>query len=285
MRLVTYMSPGEVALAGVIVDDTVFSLQPAGFPDMLSVIAGGAAARASIASYLKAVPPAAGKSLDRVVLLAPIPKPPKLICVGLNYRDHAAEAKMEIPSVPTIFSKFNTAITGPGAPIILPKNTAKPDYEAEFAVVIGTGGRHIPASQWRDHVYGYMCLNDVSARDFQLATSQWLMGKTFDTFAPCGPWLTTADEIEDPHNLDISLTINGETLQNSNTKHLIFGIPALIEFLSSAFTLEPGDIITTGTPAGVGFSKKPPRWLLPGDDVVVKIQGLGELRNPVVAEV
>ena len=284
MRLVTYMSPGEMALAGVVVEEKIFCLQPAGFPTVLSVIAGGPAARASIESYLKAVPPAAGKDLTRVVLLAPIPKPPKLICVGLNYRDHAAEAKMEIPAVPTIFSKFTSAITGPGAPIILPKNSAKPDYEAEFAVVIGTGGRHIPAAAWREHVFGYMCLNDVSARDFQLATSQWLMGKTFDTFAPCGPWLTTADEIEDPHNLDISLIINGETLQDSNTKHLIFGIPALIEFLSSAFTLEPGDIITTGTPAGVGFSKKPPRWLRPGDDVVVKIQGLGELRNPVVAE-
>jgi len=259
MRFVTYMSPGEVALAGVLVDEQVYSLQPAGFGDVLSVIAGGAAARAGIASYLKALPAGAGKSLDKVILLAPIPKPPKLICVGLNYRDHAAEAKMEIPSVPTIFSKFNTAITGPGAPIILPKNSSKPDYEAEFAVVIGVGGRHIAAADWREHVFGYMCLNDVSARDFQLATSQWLMGKTFDTFAPCGPWLTTADEIEDPHNLNIGLTINGETLQDSNTKHLIFGIPALIEFLSSAFTLEPGDIITTGTPAGVGFSKKPPR--------------------------
>lgn len=278
------MSPGEVALAGVVVADKVFSLQPAGFADVLSVIAGGAAARATIASFLKAVPAAAGKDLAKVVLLAPIPKPPKLICVGLNYRDHAAEAKMEIPSVPTIFNKFTSAITGPGAPILLPKNSSKPDYEAEFAVVIGAGGRHIPAAEWREHIYGYMCLNDVSARDFQMATSQWLMGKTFDTFAPCGPWLTTADEIADPHNLDISLTINGETLQNSNTKHLIFGIPALIEFLSSVFTLEPGDIISTGTPAGVGFSKKPPRWLRPGDDVVVKIQGLGELRNPVVAE-
>lgn len=279
------MSPGEVTLAGVIVGDQVFSLQPAGFSDLLSVISGGASARATILSYLKAAPAAAGRNLDRVVLLAPIPRPPKLICVGLNYRDHALEAKMEIPSVPTIFSKFNTAITGPGAPIILPNISAKPDYEAEFAVVIGVGGRHIPAAEWRNHVYGYMCLNDVSARDYQLATSQWLMGKTFDTFAPCGPWLTTADEIADPHNLDISLTINGETLQDSNTKHLIFGIPALIEFLSSAFTLEPGDIISTGTPAGVGFSQKPPRWLRPGDDVVVKITGLGELRNPVVAEV
>jgi len=191
---------------------------------------------------------------------------------------------MEIPSVPTIFSKFTNTITGPGAPIILPRNSAKPDYEAELAFVIGTGGRHIAASDWRRHVYGYLCVNDVSARDFQLATSQWLMGKTFDTFAPCGPWLTTADEIEDPHTLDIRLTLNGEVLQNSNTSHLIFQIPQLIEFLSSVFTLEPGDLISTGTPAGVGFSHKPPRWLRAGDQVTVSIQGLGELTNPVVAE-
>jgi len=149
---------------------------------------------------------------------------------------------------------------------------------------VGTGGRHIPAERWREHIFGYMCLNDVSARDFQLATSQWLMGKTFDTFAPTGPWITTADEIEDPHNLGIRLEINGEVLQDSNTRELIFGIPALIEYLSSVFTLEPGDVVTTGTPAGVGFSKKPPRWLRAGDEVVVKIEGLGELRNPVVAE-
>lgn len=284
MRLVTFMSPGELALPGVVINDQVFSLQPAGFSDTLSIIAGGAAARANIDSYLRRVPPAAAKPLSRVVLLAPIPRPPKVICVGLNYRDHAAEAKMEIPSVPTIFSKFTNTITGPGAPIILPRNSAKPDYEAELAFVIGTGGRHIASSDWRQHVYGYLCVNDVSARDFQLATSQWLMGKTFDTFAPCGPWLTTADEIEDPHALDIRLTLNGEVLQNSNTSHLIFQIPQLIEFLSSVFTLEPGDLISTGTPAGVGFSHKPPRWLRAGDQVSVSIQGLGELTNPVVAE-
>lgn len=284
MRLITYMSRGEVALPGVIAGERVYSLQPIGFSSVLQVIAGGAAAADAIRAYLLAAPPAAAKDLSSVVLLAPIPRPPKVICVGLNYRDHAAEAKMEVPSVPTIFSKFSNAITGPLAPVILPRNTQKPDYEAEFAFVIGTGGRHIQAERWRDHVYGYMCLNDVSARDFQMATSQWLMGKTFDTFAPTGPWLTTADEIEDPHNLDISLEINGEVMQNSNTRELIFGIPALIEYLSSVFTLEPGDIVTTGTPAGVGFSKKPPRWLRPGDEMVVRIQGLGELRNPVVAE-
>lgn len=285
MRLVTYMSPGEVALAGVLVGEQVFSLQPLGFGDVLSVIAGGAAARTAIERYLSGLPAHAGKPLDRVVLLAPIPRPPKFICVGLNYRDHAAESKMEIPAVPTIFSKFSNSVIGPGAPIILPKNSVKPDYEAEFAFVIGTGGRHIPAAEWQSHIFGYMCVNDVSARDFQLATSQWLMGKTFDSFAPTGPWLTTADEIADPHDLVIRMEINGETLQNSSTKNLIFQIPQLVEYLSSVFTLEPGDVVTTGTPAGVGFGHKPPRWLRAGDETVVTVQGLGSLRNPVVAEV
>jgi 2-keto-4-pentenoate hydratase/2-oxohepta-3-ene-1,7-dioic acid hydratase in catechol pathway len=143
---------------------------------------------------------------------------------------------------------------------------------------------HIAASDWKRHVAGYTIVNDVSARDFQKATSQWLMGKTFDTFAPMGPWITTADEIDDPHALDIQLTINGELMQKSNTRELIFGIPALVAYLSSVITLEPGDIVSTGTPAGVGFARRPPRWLRPGDEVAIAIQGLGELRNPVVAE-
>jgi 2-keto-4-pentenoate hydratase/2-oxohepta-3-ene-1,7-dioic acid hydratase in catechol pathway len=222
--------------------------------------------------------------LDAVRLLAPIPRPPKIICIGLNYSDHAKESGLEIPKVPTVFAKFPTAIIGPGEAIVLPRGSSRPDYEAEFAFVIGRGGRYIPAARWRDHVFGYMNLNDVSARDVQMATTQWIMGKTFDTFAPTGPWLVTADEIADPHALDISLTINGETLQSSNTRHLIFGIPELVEYLSSVFTLEPGDIVSTGTPAGVGFARKPPRYLKPGDEVVVSVQGLGELRNPVVAE-
>jgi 2-keto-4-pentenoate hydratase/2-oxohepta-3-ene-1,7-dioic acid hydratase in catechol pathway len=284
VKLVTYLSPGHIALPGVLQDGCVFGLQPAGFSDLVSVLRGGWGARAVIDSHLKSLPPGSGIPVERTTLLAPIQRPPKLICVGLNYRDHAAEAKMEIPSSPTIFSKFSNTITGPGAPIILPKNSSKPDYEAELAVVIGKGGRDVPEAFWHRHVYGYMCLNDVSARDFQLATSQWLMGKTFDSFAPTGPWITTADEIPDPHALNISLQINGEVMQNSNTSEMIFKIPQLIAFLSSVFTLEAGDIITTGTPAGVGFGKKPPRWLLPGDDVVVRIDGLGELRNPVVAE-
>lgn len=284
MRLATYLSPGQIALPGVIRNERVFGLQPAGFHTMLDVLQGSWGARSVIDAYLQTLPASAGVPLGKVTLLAPIPRPPKVICVGLNYRDHAAEAKLEVPSTPTIFSKFSNAITGPGSPIILPKNSVKPDYEAELAVVIGKGGRHVPKEYWHRHVYGYMCLNDVSARDFQTATSQWLMGKTFDSFAPTGPWITTADEIADPQALPISLEINGEVMQSSNTSEMIFKIPELIAFLSSVFTLEAGDIITTGTPAGVGFSKKPPRWLRAGDDVVVKIGGLGELRNPVVAE-
>lgn len=191
---------------------------------------------------------------------------------------------MEIPHVPTIFSKFPNVVIGPGDAIVLPKNSTRPDYEAELAFVIGKGGRHIAAQNWREHVFGYTIVNDVSARDFQMATSQWLMGKTFDTFAPMGPAIVTEDEVPDPHALDISLEIGGEILQRSNTRELIFRIPEIVEHISSVVTLEPGDVIATGTPAGVGFARKPPRFLQPGDEVVIRIQGLGELRNRCVAE-
>ena len=237
-----------------------------------------------IASGRASAPGGSSHDLASVAILAPIPRPPKLICVGLNYRDHAAEARMEIPAVPTIFNKFPQVVIGPGESIVLPKVSRKPDYEAEFTFVIGRGGRYIPAAQAMEHVFGYTIINDVSARDYQMATTQWLMGKTFDTFAPMGPWITTADEIADPHALDISLEIGGETLQQSNTRELIFKIPELIEYISSVVTLEPGDVVATGTPSGVGFARKPPRWLRPGDEVIVRIEGLGELRNPIVAE-
>jgi 2-keto-4-pentenoate hydratase/2-oxohepta-3-ene-1,7-dioic acid hydratase in catechol pathway len=268
----------------VLRQDTVISLLGAGFPDLISVLAGGAQALAKIENWTYEPPAEAQLPLGSVTLLAPIPRPPKFICVGLNYRDHAIESGLPIPEIPIIFSKFSNTVIGPGAPIVLPKNSTKPDYEAELAFVIGKPGRHIPAEKWAEHVAGYTIVNDVSARDFQLATSQWLMGKTFDTFAPMGPYLVTADEIADPHVLDIGLTINGEVLQNSNTRELIFRIPELVAHLSSVFTLEPGDIVSTGTPPGVGSARKPPRFLRPGDDVVVHVQGLGELRNPVVAE-
>lgn len=271
MRLVTFQSADGSPQAGIVMPDgRVTGLGR----DMLSVIAGGHAASVSDVSY----------NLAEINLLAPIPRPPKFICVGLNYRDHAREAGMEIPTVPTIFNKFTNVVIGPGAPIVLPKVSKRPDYEAEFAFVIGIGGRNISAADALDHVFGYTIVNDVSARDYQMVTSQWLMGKTFDTFAPMGPWIVTRDEIADPHALDISLEIGGEILQHSNTRELVFGVPALIEYVSSVVTLEPGDVVATGTPAGVGFARKPPRYLRAGDEVVIRIQGIGELRNPVVDE-
>lgn len=186
--------------------------------------------------------------------------------------------------MPTIFSKFPNIVIGPSDTIVLPKASRKPDYEAEFAFVIGKGGRSIPVDRAMEHVLGYTIINDVTARDFQTATTQWLMGKTFDTFCPMGPWIVTADEIADPHSLDISTEIGGEVLQKSNTRELVFGIPRLIEYVSTAVTLEPGDVFATGTPAGVGFARRPPRWLKAGEEVVVKIAGIGELRNPIAAE-
>lgn len=284
MRLVTFRRRGGEPEAGAVVRDQVVSLAGAGFRDLFAVLAGGAAAKAKIENWIYHPPQDASVALETVELLAPIPRPPKLICVGLNYRDHALETKMEIPKRPTIFAKFSNAVTGPGSPIILPKNSTQPDYEAEFAFVIGPGGRHIAANDWAKHVFGYTIVNDISARDFQMATSQWLVGKTFDTFAPMGPHIVSTDEIADPHALDISLRINGETLQSSNTRELIFKIPELVEYLSSVMTLEPGDVVSTGTPAGVGFARKPPRYLKPGDEVIVSVAGIGELRNPVVAE-
>ena len=265
-------------------DGQVIGLRGAGFESVISIIAGGAESLDRIARWLQGPPAGEIPDMRDIKLRATITRPPKIICIGLNYRDHAEEGNMAIPDVPTVFCKFATSIIGPGDPIVLPKNSLKPDYEAEFVVVIGKRGRHIPEERWREHVFGYSILNDVSARDFQMATTQWTMGKTLDTFAPFGPEIVTADEVEDPHKLAISLTLNGETMQNSNTGNMIFQTPRLIAFLSSVFTLEPGDIISTGTPAGVGFARKPPRWLRPGDEVIVRVEGLGELSNPVIAE-
>jgi 2-keto-4-pentenoate hydratase/2-oxohepta-3-ene-1,7-dioic acid hydratase in catechol pathway len=283
MKLVTFERNGQ-SEPGALLDDKVIGFKSPGFPTLLHLIQGGAEALER-AKALVAKPPAdATVPLANVRLLAPLSRPPKIICVGLNYRDHAAECNAEIPKVPTIFSKYTTAIIGPGEAIVLPTHSKEPDYEAEFAVVIGKGGRYISKDRWRDHVFGYTNLNDVSARDFQMATSQWMIGKTFDTFAPIGPAIVTADEIPDPHALDIQMIINGEILQSSNTSQMVFRIADLIEHISSVFTLEPGDIISTGTPAGVGEAKKPPRWLRPGDKVVVRIEGIPELSNEVRAE-
>ncbi len=283
MKLVTFQQNGSVA-PGAILGDRIIGLQSAGYPSMLHLIQGGSEARQRIKNLLDNPPEDEIVPLASARLLAPLPNPPKIICIGLNYRDHALECNEEIPKVPTLFSKYTTAIIGPGEPIVLPKNSKEPDYEAEFAVVIGKGGRYISKDCWQDHVFGYTNLNDVSARDYQAATSQWMVGKTFDTFAPMGPAIVTADEIANPHALDIQMIINGEILQNSNTSQLVFGIPELLEHISSVFTLQAGDVISTGTPGGVGEARKPPRWLRPGDHVVVRISGIPELHNEVRAE-
>jgi 2-keto-4-pentenoate hydratase/2-oxohepta-3-ene-1,7-dioic acid hydratase in catechol pathway len=215
--------------------------------------------------------------------LPPILDPQKILCLGLNYRDHAIESKMPIPEEPVLFSKFSSALIGHGAAIELPPVSDQVDYEAELVVVIGQGGRDIPLERAMRHVAGYMVGHDVSARDWQLNKpgKQWLAGKTFDTFAPVGPDLVTADEIPDPHDLGIRLRRNGETLQNSTTAQLIFRIDQVIAYVSRIFTLQPGDLIFTGTPPGVGMARTPPVWLQPGDRVEVEIDGLGTLSNPV----
>jgi 2-keto-4-pentenoate hydratase/2-oxohepta-3-ene-1,7-dioic acid hydratase in catechol pathway len=224
--------------------------------------------------------------LGSAQLLAPVPSPEKVICVGLNYADHARESGQPVPKVPVVFSKFPTAVCASGDPIVLPRVSSEVDYEAELVVVIGVGGRHIPPERVRDHVAGYCCGNDVSARDWQIRKpgGQWLLGKSFDTFAPLGPALVTADEIPDPQRLAIRLRLNGQVMQDSSTAQFIFPVDTLVSYVSDVCTLAPGDLLFTGTPPGVGFARKPPVYLQPGDVVEVEIERIGTLRNPVVAE-
>ena len=282
MKYLVYSHNGGAPQAGVLLNDQVISIAGCGYPSLLPVIQDGPAAKAIIERHLAQHP--TGIPLGQVKLYAPIPNPGKLFMIGLNYRDHAIESGMAIPTTPTVFSKFNNSIVGPGDTVFLPKASQQPDYEAEFAFVVSKRAKHVKGADWKEYVFGYTVINDVSARDLQLATPQWLMGKSCDTFCPMGPVLVTADEIADPHNLQIKLTLSGDVLQDSNTKELIFNIPALIEHITQVITLEPGDIISTGTPPGVGFARKPPRYLKDGDHCVVYVEGIGELHNPIAAE-
>ena len=229
---------------------------------------------------------AVGYPMSAVKLLAPIPDPPKIVCVGLNYRDHAAESGAPIPRDPVLFSKFTTAIIGPDATIVLPKVSTKVDYEAELVLVVGKRCRYVPMDKALDYLAGYTVGHDVSARDWQLEKDgkQWLAGKTFDTFAPIGPHLVTKDEVPDAMALGIRLRLNGKAMQDSNTRQMIFSPADLVAYVSQVVTLQPGDIIFTGTPPGVGVARKPPVFLKGGDVAEVEIDGLGILRNPVVQE-
>lgn len=221
--------------------------------------------------------------LAEVRLLAPVPRPGKVVGIGLNYRDHAAESGQPIPEAPILFPKFANSVIGPGAPIVIPPETEQPDYEAELGVVIGRTAYRVTEVDALAHVAGYTCVNDVSARDLQFESSQWMLGKAIDTFLPCGPWLVTADEIPDPQALAIRLTLNGEELQSSSTAQMVFGVAELVASLTRTMTLEPGDLIATGTPPGVGFARKPPVWLRDGDEVSVEVERIGTLTNPVRA--
>ncbi|HEY6828809.1 MAG TPA: fumarylacetoacetate hydrolase family protein [Gemmatimonadaceae bacterium] len=214
---------------------------------------------------------------------APVPRPGKIVCVGLNYRDHAEESGLAVPKVPVIFSKFSTCVIAPGEPVVIPTTSERVDYEAELAIVIGRRAKHVSAARAYDYVLGYTAFNDVTARDFQFGDGQWQRGKSCDTFAPMGQTIVTTDEIPDPHTLRITLELNGAVMQESNTDQLIFSVPQMIEFISASITLEPGDVIATGTPAGVGFARKPPVFLKPGDTMEVDIERIGRLGNPIVA--
>lgn len=221
-------------------------------------------------------------ALDDVVLLSPVSNPSKIICVGLNYRDHAVEAGMAIPDTPLVFAKFPSAVVGPGRPIVLPADSKQVDWEVELAVVIGSPARHVPESEALRVIAGYTVSNDVSARDLQLSDGQFVRAKSYDTFCPVGPWLVTVDELGTADDLEIGLRLNGETLQRSRTSQLVFGIAAIIEFCSRVATLNPGDLILTGTPHGTGFGLKPQRFLGPGDEITAWVEGIGELTNPVI---
>jgi 2-keto-4-pentenoate hydratase/2-oxohepta-3-ene-1,7-dioic acid hydratase in catechol pathway len=213
------------------------------------------------------------------VLLAPLLHPPRIFGIGLNYVEHAAESKMKVQDVPTVFLKLPSSITGPDTDVLLPPQATQPDYEAELALVIGMGGYRIAKEDWERHVFGYTIVNDVSARGPQLATTQWTLAKSLPTFTPLGPWIVTRDEIADPHTLDIKLTLSGEVMQSANTRDLIFRLPQLIAHISSLVPLEPGDIISTGTPPGVGLGRSPQRWLRDGEDMVIEVERIGTLRN------
>ena len=215
--------------------------------------------------------------------MLPIERPGKIICVGLNYKDHAEEQGVDLPTAPLLFAKFTTSLIGPGEAIVIPPLVTQCDYEAELGVVIGATVRNVSRENALEAVAGYICANDVSARDLQFADKQWTRGKSPDTFCPVGPHLVPAAEVADPHNLRIRTLVNGEVLQDSSTSNLIFGLDEIISYISQTSTLEPGDLILTGTPAGVGVFRDPQRLLQPGDVVTIEIEGLGELTNPVVA--
>lgn len=311
MKLVSYQREGSVRL-GVLQGNRVVDIRRAQthlrsrnprhvakfpLPDsLITFLGGGPAYRDEAARTLDAVmsdpeckDPASMRErgvafdLADVQLKAPVQGPGKVVCLGLNYRDHAEEAGRDLPEWPTLFAKMPSTLVGSGEPILLPEMSQEVDYEAELALVIGVTCRHVAADEAFTVLAGYAAFNDVSARDVQRRTTQWFSGKSFDTFGPMGP-IVTRDEVGDPQTVDIRLSLNGEIMQSSNTECMVFSIPRIVEYVSAIMTLEPGDVIATGTPGGVGFLRTPPRFLQSGDTVTVEIESVGSVTSPVQSE-
>ena len=284
MKLATFTHDGATRI-GVVTGEQVVDLATVapGLPrDMVAFLAAGGAAMAAARHAESA---ASGRlALADVRLRAPVLRPPKFLAIGLNYADHVKESGLEPPAVPVFFNKQTTCVAGPFDPIHLPRVSPLLDYEGELAFVIGRRCRHVPRDRAHEVIAGYLVVNDVSVRDWQLRTPTMTMGKSFDTHGPMGPWLVTPEEIGDPHALELRTWVNGELRQHSNTRHLIYDCFAQVEHLSTAFTLEPGDVVTTGTPAGVGGAMSPPRFLRAGDVVRIEIEKIGAIENRVTEE-
>ena len=283
MKLATFTHAGKTRI-GVVDGDAIVDLAAAApqLPrKMLDFLEAGEEAM-QVAHQAIASGPRV--PLAEAHLEAPIARPPKFLAIGLNYADHVAESGMDTPEHVMIFNKQSTCVTGPTDPVHLPKVSHVLDYEGELGIVIGKRGRHVSRENASDYIAGYTVVDDVTVRDWQFHTPTWTMGKSFDTHGPTGPWIVTTDEISDPHQLELRTYVNDELRQESNTKNLIFDCFYLVEHISKAFTLEPGDIIATGTPGGAGLLRKPPQLLKDGDVVRIEIDGIGQIENPVIDE-
>lgn len=283
MKLVTFKYQ-EICRVGALVDGAIVdSLGQDNIPqNMLDFLAKGQEALAAL--HQLTLSQQARIPLNKVKLLAPVPRPGKFLGVGLNYADHIVETALEKPEYPTFFTKQSSCVIGDGELIHLPKVSDKLDYEVELAFVIGTRCRHVPVEKAHQVIAGYTLVNDVTVRDWQFRTPTWMIGKSFDTHGPMGPWIVTTDEVPDPHNLNLKTWVDDELRQSSNTRHMIFNVYQMIAYLSMAMTLEPGDVISTGTPSGVGVKMSPRGYMKVGQVVTIEIEGIGRLRNTVVEE-
>ncbi len=283
MKLVTFIHKGISRVGAVVGEEVVDGLDQPGIPQtMLAFLEAGQSAMQALQVLVDSQQ--ARLPLYAVKLLAPIPRPGKFLAISLNYADHIAETALEKPEYPTFFTKQSTCVIAVGEAIHRPVVSEKLDYEGELALVIGKRCRHVPLDKAHEVIAGYTIVNDVSVRDWQVRSPTWMLGKSFDTHGPMGPWLVTADEVSDPHNLQLQTWVDDELRQSSNTRHMIFNCYEMISYLSQAMTLEPGDVIATGTPAGVGVKMKPRGYMLAGQTVTIKIAEIGTLSNPVIDE-